>query len=390
MSSIIDSIITENELRINQLGRFINYSKEVKIISTKRKTTTKTKKELNHEIINYKDKQYIVCCIPFNDVHKIFVIDFDKKDQVINKAWHYMQDGSYIGHTIYIENVKKELYLHNFIMDKLTFNGKGQQHTIDHINRIGTDNRKCNLREVNTQSAQNFNQKKRDRKIELPTDCGIELNQIPKNIYYGKPSGQHGDFFYIELKGIQSLCPNGKKFNWKSTKSKSVNLKLKLQQTIDKLIELKHLHPELETIIHDTTTEIERNNLILEYNEIISLSHYPKFVIDDNLHSLENIIDINVIEQNNELSNIKLIKNSGHKTNNLPIDCGITIDQIPKYCYFKPETTTRGCKFVIDKDPRLNVRCWSTSESKKVSIGDKFNQLLAKLEELNSISTNND
>ena len=48
-------------------------------------------------------------------------------------------------------------------MNKLTFEGKGQQHTIDHINRIGTDNRKVNLREVTTQTAQNFNQKKRDR-----------------------------------------------------------------------------------------------------------------------------------------------------------------------------------------------------------------------------------
>ena len=375
---------SEDENEINPLGRFINYSKEVTIISTKRKTTTKTKKELNHEIIIYKDKQYVVCCIPFNDIYKMFVIDFDKKDQVINKAWHYMQDGSYISHTCNHEDIGKQLYLHNFIMDKLTFDGKGQQHTIDHINRIGTDNRKCNLREVHSQSAQNFNQKKRERKTELPTDCGINVDQIPKNIYYGKPSGLHGDFFYIELKEIPSLCTDSKKFNFKSTKSKSVDLKLKLQQTIDKLIELKNIHQELEPIINDTTSDIERNTLISEYNEIISLSHYPKNVIDNNQYRLDTISDINILGPNNELSKIKLIKDSGHKTNNLPIGCNITIDQIPKYCYFKPETITRGCKFVIDKDPRLDVRCWSTTESKKVSINDKFNQLLAKLEELNT------
>jgi len=352
------------------------------VVSTKRITT---KKEINHEIINYKDKKYVVCSILFNKKHKIFVIDFDKKDQVINKSWHYRSDGSYIASSHIDNDSKKELYLHNFIMDKLTFNGKGQQHTIDHINRIGTDNRKCNLREVQSQSAQNFNQKKRERKIELPTDCGIELDQIPKNIYYGKPSGLHGDFFYIELKGIPSLCTNDKKFNWKSTKSKSINLKLKLQQIIDKLIELKNLHPELESVINDATSDIERNNLISEYNEIISLSHYPRDIINDNLYELEQVKDINIIKQNNELTKIKLIKESGHKKNNLPIDCGITIDQIPKYCYFKPETTTRGCKFVIDKDPRLDVRCWSTTESKKVSITEKFSQLLTKLEELNNI-----
>jgi hypothetical protein len=388
MSSItethLDPDLDSDEDNINPLGRFINIKKKVSVISTKRITKTKTTKELNHEIINYKDKQYVVCCIPFNEEQKIFLIDFDKKDQVINKAWHFRSDGNYIGSSHFHNDEKKELYLHNFIMDKLTFEGKGQQHTIDHINRIGTDNRKCNLREVTSQSAQNFNQKKRERTTELPANCGIELDQIPKNIYYGKPSGLHSDFFYIELKGIPSLCTDSKKFNWKSTKSKSVSLKLKLQQTIDKLIELKNLHPELETVISDTTSEIERNQLILEYNEIISLSHYPKYVIEHNLHKLNHIESINILEPNEELSKIKIIKNSSHKIDNLPIDCGITIDQIPKYCYFKPETTTRGCKFVIDKDPRLDVRCWSTTESKKVSINEKFNQLLQKLEELNN------
>jgi hypothetical protein len=219
---------------------------------------------------------------------------------------------------------------------------------------------------------------------ELPDDSGIDIDQIPKNIYYGKASGLHGDFFYIELKGIPSLCIDGKKFNWKSTKSKAVSLKLKLQQTIDKLMELKNLHPELNDIIYDQYTEIERNNLILEYNEIISLSHYPKEVIEQNLHKLNSIQnDLNITVNNEELTKIKLVKNSGHKKNNLPNDCGITIDQIPTYCYFKPESSTRGCKFVIDRHPKLDVRCWSTTESKKVSINDKFNQLLQKVSELN-------
>jgi len=67
----------------NELGRFINKKKIVKIISTKRVTKTKTTKQLNHEIVSYKDKQYIVCCVPFNDEYKIFVIDNDKKIQLL-------------------------------------------------------------------------------------------------------------------------------------------------------------------------------------------------------------------------------------------------------------------------------------------------------------------
>jgi hypothetical protein len=369
----------------NTLDRFINKKKTVEILSATRITKTKTTKQINHEIIKYKDKEFVVCCIPFNEEYKIFVIDIDKKDQVINKAWHFRSDGNYIGASHIDNNIKKELYLHNFVMDKLTFEGKGQQHTIDHINRIGTDNRKCNLREVSSQSAQNFNQKKRERTTELPTDCDIDINLIPKNIYYGKPSGLHGDFFYIELKGIPALCIDGKKYNWKSTKSKAVNLKLKLQQTIDKLIQLKNQHRELDDIIYDSTTESDRNNLITEYNEIIQLSHYPSTVIQSNI---QNFIELN--QQTNHtvnetsLNTIKKIKDSGHKKDNLPTDCGITIDQVPPYCYFKKESDKRGCKFVIDRHPKLDVRSWSTTESKKVSIIDKFNQLIARLEELNS------
>ena len=73
-------------------------------------------------------------------------------------------------------------------MNKLTFEGKGQQHSVDHINRVGRDNRKENLRMATSQSAQNFNTKKRERKIELPEDCDITPDMIPRNIWYMKPN----------------------------------------------------------------------------------------------------------------------------------------------------------------------------------------------------------
>ena len=81
------------------------------------------------------------------------------------------------------------------------------------------------------------------------------------------------------------------------------------------------------------------------------------------------------------------MKNAGKKCDNLPDDCGITIDQIPKYCYFRPESDKRGCKFVIDRHPKLveqGIRQWATGESKKISILDKFKTLTDKLDELNN------
>jgi len=62
------------------------------------------------------------------------------------------------------------------------------------------DNRKENLR-LSSQSDQNANQKKRERTaISLPDDCGIDILEIPRCVYYSKPRTGHGERFVIEIK----------------------------------------------------------------------------------------------------------------------------------------------------------------------------------------------
>ena len=419
---------------VNSLDKFVNKKKVVKVKYIKKITETKTTKQINHEIVTYNLKQYVVCCIPFKNQYKLFTIDLDNSEKIINRTWHYRSDGSYISSPEYVEKIKKELYLHNLVMDKLTFEGRGQQCTIDHINRVGTDNRVENLRNLSSQSAQNFNQGKRERKFELPENSNINIEDIPKNIYYAKSIGAHGEYFYIELKGIPALCPDGKKYTWKSTKSKSVNLQTKLQQTINKLFELKNTYAELANVVFTYELDEQRKKSINEYNDILKLSHYPKNVIDENLRDSngnyinepindeqindeqindeaindeqindeqindEPLIDEQIkpnkpnkpnkpIKKQLDLDKITAMKNAGKKCDNLPDDCGITIDQIPKYCYFRPESDKRGCKFVIDRHPKLveqGIRQWATGESKKISILDKFKTLTDKLDELNN------
>jgi hypothetical protein len=306
-------------------------------------------------------------------------------------AWHYKPIGGYIAHTYYTQenNDKKELYLHNVIMNKLTFDGKGQQHTVDHINRIGKDNRKCNLRMAESQSAQNFNQKRRERKTELPDDSGLTADDLPKNVYYGKPSGAHGEFFYIEVRGVKEL---GDKFTWKSTKSNKVSLKIKLQETIDKMKDLREQYPTLKDIFITEDSEELRNQLTKEYNEIIQLSHYPADIILNNIITFEGEIHNNVELQKDDekiiLETTKKLKENGRKKNNLPPDCGVSIDQIPKYCYYRPANDKISDSFVIERHPKLleqGKRQWSSSSSKVISTLDKFNQMIIKLNELNGI-----
>lgn len=107
----------------------------------------------------------------------LFVIDAEDYERVKMHKWHVAAK-EYIATQIIHEGRPKQLYLHNFIMNRFSFLGKGQTETVDHMNRIGFDNRKCNLRIV-SQSEQNINQKRRPRTFQLPADSGLTYIDVP-------------------------------------------------------------------------------------------------------------------------------------------------------------------------------------------------------------------
>jgi hypothetical protein len=364
--------MTEN----NIISKFINIKKE----------DNKTTKEINHKIVEYNDKEYIVAYALFKNKHILHVFDADDKEKVCFNSWCYQNDGGYLGRTFYTDdedNNKKTLCLHNLVMNKLTFEGKGQQHTVDHINRVGRDNRKENLRMATSQSAQNFNTKKRERKIELPEGCDITPDMIPRNVWYIHPNGKHGDGFCIEIKGVQTL--NEGRFTWKSTRSTKVSLKVKLQETKLKLEEIAKNNPELQEL-SNLGNEEKRNELINSFNAILEKSGYPEEVIKANLVELITDAPTQVVINNNEEQMAKTVTDlhaSGKKINKLPLDCGVTPDMVPKYCYYTPANDKSGDRFVVDRHPGLgDKRQWSTSTSKKVNTITKFESLIEKLKEI--------
>ena len=86
------------------------------------------------------------------------------------------------------------------------------------------------------------------------------------------------------------------------------------------------------------------------------------------------------------LETTKKLREYGRKADQLPPNCGVTIDQIPKYCYYKPASEKRGDKFIIERHPKIleeGKRQWATSESKSLTTLDKFNLMIIKLNELN-------
>ncbi len=208
----------------------------------------------------YNNKEYVVGTVITKDTHIKFIIDKEDYSKIKDLSWHYISD-RYICHNVIVDGKQKALYLHNMIMNRLGFPGKGSKETVDHINRIGFDNRKENLRII-TQSEQNLNQSKRKRTVELPLDSGLTSDDIPKHIWYVKANGNHGDRFAIELKS--------EKITWKTTSSKNISLKDKLQLAKDKLQEYYKEFPHLNPNNMEINNKI--TELINSYNEIIKLS----------------------------------------------------------------------------------------------------------------------
>jgi hypothetical protein len=187
----------------------------------------------NHVI--YNNKEYTVATIQFKDEDMQFVIDKDDFDKIKDRAWHFTSN-HYISSSITVDSGRKQLYLHNLVMNRLDYPGKGATESVDHINRNGLDNRKENLRIV-SQTQQNLNQSKKKRSVILPEKCPIKPEDIPTHIWYVRANGLHGDRFAIEFK-TENLV-------WKSTSSKAVSIHEKLKQAKEKLQEFYAQYPHL-------------------------------------------------------------------------------------------------------------------------------------------------
>lgn len=216
--------------------------------------------KVEYKRVNYEDKLYIVGILYYKNEPITFIFDNDYYKDVSMRAWH-LASTNYISSCVSIDGKRKEIYLHNLVMNNPTFPGKGAKFTVDHINRNGLDNRRENLRVI-TQSLQNLNQALRSRYVSLPKDSNISIDDIPKHIWYIKSNGSHGDRFAIEFKTENII--------WKTTSSKSISLKEKLEDAKKQLHVFYNKYPYLDPDNIDTL-EI-KNKLNYSFNEIIKLS----------------------------------------------------------------------------------------------------------------------
>ena len=166
-----------------------------------------------------------------------FTVDLTDLSGVQEHRWHYASNAyvaTSVTVTVDVSGVpvtkKRELYLHNFLL-------KPRPHeAVQHISKNGLDNRRINLRLVDVGTLNN--QTKKRRNVELPIMCGIRPEEIPKHIWYVQANGYHRDRFAIEFKTEGIL--------WKSTSSKDVSWKEKLEHARDRLKELYEIYPHLD------------------------------------------------------------------------------------------------------------------------------------------------
>jgi hypothetical protein len=217
-------------------------------------------RKIEWKTVLFKDISYLVGKIQFNDDFIYCVVDADVPG-ILDHNWHVVSR-TYIGCNIIHEGKRKSLYIHNYVMNRVEFNGKGQQESIDHINGNGFDNRRTNLRLV-SQSLQNINTCRRKRTTnKLPTE--IDPKDIPRNIWYIPPTKTHGARFCVEFKGIPTVGDIVRK----TTSSKTVSI-------LDKLNEAKQIrqtilesYPILIEHSRESDIHMEMKN---EYNEIVAL-----------------------------------------------------------------------------------------------------------------------
>lgn len=189
------------------------------------------------KIIRHNNKPYAVFPVKYGEYKLPVLINAEdfKTISRLGKRWRCNKIGVYCIHTH--NGISKEVYLHEIIMRlKQEDNGhKILTCPIIHINRMGLDNRRDNLIYDTQDKTICKNQKKKKRTLELPESSGINPDDIPTYVWYMKANGSHGDRFMVAIGDI----------SWKTTSSKHMSTKYKLEEAKLFLRNLKEERPDL-------------------------------------------------------------------------------------------------------------------------------------------------
>lgn len=303
------------------------------------------------KIVTHKDNDYVVFGIEHHSQIYPCIVDSENYHKIINNKFHLRS-----GYPSYEYGPRRLVkYMHNIVMNNDVHTGKGSELTLDHLNRICTDNRKCNL-VMKTQKEQNLNQSKRKRRTKLPKGCTINPDDIPTHINY---RNERGGYFSVEIKR------NGKKVVSQAT-SKSPKYSLE-----EKLLQAKHI----------------LKKIMLEKPELFVGTSMNGDLVGEGLNTHNSYFDIIELAG---FTHPDIQRNTVQLTDKL-LDTGNTVfkglkttpdgfDKLPMYIRYVKPTKTRGEGFTYERRYEDGKRVTiSSTRSSSVELKDKYSDLMKKL-----------
>jgi hypothetical protein len=295
------------------------------------------------------------------------VYDAEIDHDLSQHNWYVMKSGYAHNHNI---SMHQQVYQLHGITNE-------EKRTIDHINGYKLDNRKLNLR-LATQSEQNANRPTRSDKVEPCQELKeAGLTELPRYVRWDRTEQKFiiDKHPYLLKKVEDGLC---KKPFMSGSKSKTLSITQKYQDILARLQELDSHIMNPEQVEFNRTKE----QLTKEYEAICRcIKVYEGIAIDD--------VETDNIQQAQDITPERRTEKGKKTLTKLPPDCGVNHADIPKYCYYKEASETRGDKFIIDKHPALlaqGKRQWSTTEKSSATTREKFDLLMAKYTELETLN----
>jgi hypothetical protein len=167
--------------------------------------------------VKYKKNNYVICLLKHLKSKIPIVLDKNIFKIIILNNYNYKINER--NHVYYMKNNKIK-YLHNLVLETANKNKKNS--SVIHLNNIHFDNRICNLEYDVKNKSNSKNTRKKKRIINL-TDKNINASLLPTFISYMKEDKTHGDRFQLEIKSEKLL--------WRSTSSKKLSTRYKLEET---------------------------------------------------------------------------------------------------------------------------------------------------------------
>lgn len=301
------------------------------------------------KFVVYKDGQPSFCVLHHDGQQEPIIYDYDK-DEDLKNNWYVC------GHSGYAYNAKKTM--HSTIWGDYDVS----LWSIDHINRIKTDNRLANLRLAN-QSTQNSNRATRSDKLPPPQDLiDIGIDQLPRYVRWDNTEKK----FIIEkhpalVKRVQEGL--AKKPVMSCTKS----LKLSV---IEKYQDAMARYQQLGTSDEQLTFDVLRQQLTFEYTLI------KKCIMD---YKTGGNMYIAVVEQEQETPPQVLEAKRATAPNKksvivIPDEYAISHTDLPSYCFYKKADEKRSDGFEIaghpgfDKEGKKKEGSWNIRRCANCSI----------------------